>query len=118
MAQPGSSILLTSASYAGPGCKSGALARIRTLALLGHYSKCSAGLSYERVTGQEGFQPLAVHRHDADSHRLPRVRWVFLDDEDVSDVRGRKASGECAQVCLIARLERDSVGACVVLLDE
>ena len=96
----------------------GALAGIRTPDLLGHYSSCSTGLSYKRVTGEERLQAFAVGRHDADRGGLPFVGRVFLDDEYVGNLPFSKSSSERTQFRFIADMERDGVGAARVLFDE
>lgn len=96
----------------------GALARIQTWGLSGHYSECSIGLSYERITGKEGFEPLAVSGQKTNSHRLSRIRRIFLNDEFVGDLALGESSSKRAKICFIARVERNSIGACGMLLDD
>jgi hypothetical protein len=57
------------------------------------------------------FQQVPITWRDADRHRLADVRRIILDDELMADVGRSKASGERAQLRLIAGLERDGVGA-------
>ncbi len=93
---------------------SGALGWIQTSGLPGHYSGCSIGLSYERVFNErvrreQRLQDLAIHRLDADRHRLASVRLVDLDDERVLDAGRDQLRGELAQLGFVGDVKRDGV---------
>lgn len=78
---------------------------------LGHYSRYSAGLSYERIRRKVFLEKGAIHRPDADSHGLVGVWRIAFHDKLMIDAACREARGKRAQFAFIGDVQRDGISA-------